>query len=179
MSVVGERERDLIIDLLRKRISEDDFYRAFPMPPGNGSYVGHGMLVRALQEQDAAGAEFGLCLGARFGFTDEYLDVLLELATAPWHHRHEDVVDALDLLRSPKSIDTLVRTATTHFPYRDYDQASSLGVKCVYALWKIGTPEAVAGLRALAASGDPNLVREGAARLRNLAGLPPEDEDDL
>lgn len=178
MSLVGEHERRLILDLLRKRISEDDFCAAYPMTPGEGSHVGYEMLARALQQQDAVAVAFGMYLGGRFGVTDEYLDVLLDLATAPWHETHEDVVTAIGTLKSPKSIDTLVRTATTHFPYRDYDEFNSLGVKCVYALAKIGTPEAIAGLRTLATSGDPNLARNASARLRDLAGLPPLDDDD-
>lgn len=178
MSVVGERERRLILDLLLKRISEDEFYRSYPLARGEASHAGQVMLARALKERDAAGAEFGLYLGARFGITDEYLDVLLELATAPWHERHEDIVDALAILKSPKSVDTLVRAATTSYPYRDYDQFNSLGVKCVYALAKIGTPEAVAGLRKLKNSGDPNVAREAGRHLRRIDGIADEEDDD-
>lgn len=128
------------------------------------------MLARALRDRDATGVEFGLYLGHRFGISEEYLDVLIELATAPWHERHEDVVDALAKLKSPKSVDTLVRTAMTSLRYRDYDEFNSLGVKCVHALAKIGTKEAVAGLRALMGSGDENLEQEARAQLDRLDG---------
>jgi hypothetical protein len=127
---------------------------------------------------DATSAEFGLYLGGLFGTTDEYIDVLLELANAQWHEIHELVIDSISALRSPKSIDTLVRTATTHFPYRDYDEFNSLGVKCAWTLAKIGSAEAIAGLRTLAASGDPNLVRTASSLLRRLEGLPPLEDDD-
>ena len=32
----------------------------------------------------------------RFGFTTGHLDLLVQLAGEDWHHRHEDVVSALD-----------------------------------------------------------------------------------
>src|SRR6478609_9121952 len=101
MSFVGERERGLILDLLRKRISEKKFYRAFPMESGEGSDVGLAMLVRALRERDAKGVEFGYYLASWFGISEAYLDVLIGLAEQPWHQSHEHVVDALAALKSP------------------------------------------------------------------------------
>lgn len=165
MSFVGERERGLIIDLLLKRISEEEFYRTFPMEPGEGSGVGQAMLVRALQERDAKGVEFGLYLGGWFGISDTYLDVLIGLAEEPWHQSHEHVVDALADLKSPKSVETLARTATLKLPYRDYDEFNSLGTKCVYALRAIQTKEAISRLGDLMVSGDPILEEDAETQL--------------
>src|SRR6266542_204698 len=157
MSFVGERERGLILDLLRGQIREDEFYRGFGIKPGEGSSTGRAMLRRALREKDPTGVEFGLYLGHRFGISDEYLDMLLDLAVASWHERHEDVIDALAKLKAPKSVDALFRTALTSFPYREYDEFNSLGMKCVRALAAIQTKDAIARLGDLMASGGPNL----------------------
>ena len=168
MSFVGERERGLILDLLRGRIPEDEFYREFPIKPGEGSGAGRAMLVRALQERDATGVEFGLYLGHRFGISEEYLDVLLGLAGESWHERHEDVIDGVAKLKSPRSVESLFRTAVTTFPYRAYDEFNSLGTKCIRALGAIRTKGALARLGDLMASGDPNLEREAQAQLRRI-----------
>jgi hypothetical protein len=173
MSFVDERTRGLILDLLRARIREDEFYRAFPLKPGEGSRAGQAMLVRALNERDAIGVEFGLYLGHRFGICEECLDVLLGLAGESWHERHEDVVDALVKLKSARSVESLLRTAKTRFPYRDYDESNSLGVKCIRALGALYTRDAVSGLGDLVVSGDPNLEREAEAQLQCIANQSP------
>lgn len=176
MSFVGERERGLILDLLRARIREDEFYRAFPLEPGEGSGAGRAMLVRAIQERDAMGVEFGLYLGHRFGISEEYLDVLLGLAGESWHERHEDVIDALAKLQSPRSIETLVRTAMTKFPYREYDESNSLGVKCIRALGAMQSRDALFRLGDLVVSGDPNLEREAEAQLQRIESQSPSED---
>jgi hypothetical protein len=170
MSFVGERERGLILDLLRGQIREDDFYREFRIKPGEASSTGRAMLVRASQERDPAGVEFGLYLGHRFGVSEEYLDVLLGLACEPWHERHEDVIDALAKLKAPRSVEALYRTALTTFPYREYDEFNSLGTKCVRALGAIQTKEAIIQLGNLMANGGPILEGEAQAQLRRIEG---------
>lgn len=149
-------------------MSEGAFYRAFPVNRGEGSNTGRLMLERALQERDRKGVEYGLYLGFRFGISEAYLDVLLQLAMESWHECHEDVIDALAKLKSPRSVDVLVRTALTTFPYRDYDECNSLGTKCIWALGNISTMAAVLGLGKLLVSGDSNLEREAQAQLRRV-----------
>ena len=172
MSSVGEREQGLVVDLILGRVSDDEFCRRFPIKPGQCSETGRNMLARALEKQDAVGVEFGLHLGHRFGISDAYLDLLLELAEAPWHQRHEDVINALAKLKSPDSVETLFRTALSSFSYREYDESNSLGRKCVHTLAAIRTRSALARLGDLLASGEPNV--ESAAR-RQLERIERED----
>ncbi len=130
------------------------------------------MLRRALQEQDPAAVEFGLYLGFYFGISPDYLPVLLHLAVVDWHESHEAVVDALDGLRAAESVDVLFKVATTVYPYRDYDDARSLAVKCTYALRKIQTPEAVARLGELLGSDDAIIRSSAAERLTEVVDEP-------
>lgn len=171
MSSVSEHERRLILDLLMGRVSEDDFYRDLPCKPGEASELGLAMLRRAVEERDPVGVEFGLYLGHRFGISQKYLDVLLLLAGENWHERHEDVIDGLAKLDSPESVDVFYRAALVKHPYLEYDEAYALGVKCIYALGKIQTLEAVVRLGELLRSGNSVLESEAGAQLARIERL--------
>jgi hypothetical protein len=72
------------------------------------------------------------------------------LADAPWHFSHEDVVHALQRLRSPEAVGLLERTAFSVHKYQDYDETFGLARKCTWAPADIGTPEARLALARLA-----------------------------
>ena len=48
---------------------------------------------------------------ATFGITADHLELLVQLASAYWHRRHEDVASALDHLRTPAAVDALYHLA--------------------------------------------------------------------
>jgi len=143
MSFVSPEKQQLILDLLLDRLSEQDFYSRYPTSQSEVSTSGATMLRRALEEEDRVAVEFGLYLGHRFGITPEYLDTLENLAAAPWHERHEDVVAGLAKLRSPSSATALRDAALLRPAYLSYDDAFSLARKAIHALKSIQTPEAL------------------------------------
>jgi hypothetical protein len=168
-SVVSEREKKLVIELLLHRMSEDQFLRDFPLgSEAAASAAGLAMLREAVRTSDPVGVEFGLYLGHRFGISADYLDVLCELATANWHQRHEDVVAALGKLKSPMSVDALYNAALLRHPYREYDDSESLGVKATWALRAIETPESIEKLGMLLRSDNKILSAEAEMRLEDI-----------
>ncbi|WP_437676274.1 hypothetical protein [Sorangium sp. So ce131] len=173
--VVDERQQRLILDLARDKITAAEFGRAFPAAPHELGGLGLRMLQDALRQEDPVGVEFGLYLGYCFGFSDSYVDVLSRLAEEGWHQRHEDVVGALEKLRLPGTVDVLRRTALVRHGYLEYDESRALGVKCLWALGKIGTPEAVAALGELLCAGDPVLASEAEKQLLRLERRDPPD----
>ena len=101
------------------------------------------------------------------GVQSVFVPPLLELLDFPEHYSHEDIVNAFQRLRDPTAIEALFRTATAHYKYLDYDEGFSLARKCTWALADIGTEEALAKLRLLAAS--ENAVIAGYAQKRIVA----------
>lgn len=172
MSFFDERRSELVLDLVTHRISELDFAERFPLEPGSGSAAALAMLQVAVREQDGHDAEYGLYLACCFGYSAEYVEVLCALAEASWHQWHEDVVNMLDELRDPASVDVLYRVALSRHPYRDYDEHEALGVKCVWALYKIGTEPAVERLVQLMGCDRPFTAQRAEKRLRELASDP-------
>src|SRR5437588_504917 len=110
-----------------RQISREQFLRRFP------SAVEHGKLALRLLEEAyrAQSAEDLLCalvIGSTFGFGPEHSDVLGRLIDADWHTSHENVVSALDRLRTRDAVRALFR-ATQWIPeYLNFDQSRALAV---------------------------------------------------
>lgn len=168
MSYLDEQKRQLILDLLLGRVSEEAFFREFPSSPAEIRNVSLKVLEQALNERDPVGVEFGLHLGHRFGFSPVHLETLCALAKSDWHDRHQDVVDGLASLEAPGSVETLYQTALSKHPYLNYDDANTLGVKSIWALGRINTPEAVLRLEELLSSDDAILVSEAKSQLARI-----------
>lgn len=71
-----------------------------------------------------------------------HVPALIALAEAPWHERHEDIVRALQILRSPEAVGALERTTLSNHEYLANDNNYALARKCTWALADIGTVEA-------------------------------------
>ena len=92
---------------------------------------------------------------------------LIILAEAPWHSRHEDIVRALQQLRSPAAADALERTAHAVHDYLAYDDGFALARKCTWALADVGTLETQQALTRLAACDNPIIASYAQKRLAN------------
>ncbi len=146
-------------------ISRQDFLEQFGAP--DGVALGLQLLRDAIGRRDGVDVEYALTVCFTFGFTEDHLPLLLSLATAEWHQRHEDVASALDDLRSPRSVDALTHLAEWVPAYLQFDDARALAVKAIWALGNIGTAAARNVLRSLAQSPDAivaNNARDQLAR---------------
>lgn len=107
-------------------------------------------------------------------FTSKFVDVLCELAIAPWHQRHEDVVSALDRIRDERTVDALYETAVMRLAYLDYDDAHSLSSKSIWALGNLRTAAAIQRLIQLTTSETPHASVRATEQLDRIArGEPP------
>jgi hypothetical protein len=99
------------------------------------------------------------------GLHTQMSSLLIALAEALWHTRHEDVVLALQWLRSPEAVDALERVASATYAYLDYDEFYGLARKCTWALADIGTPTAYQALERLARSSNPIIAGYATKRI--------------
>ena len=102
-----------------------------------------------------------LIVCATFGFTMGHLDLLVQLASADWHHAHENVVSALAQLRAPAAVDALYHAGWWIPDYLDFDENRALAVKAIWALGGTPGPEADHALKRLLGAGG-EIVREAA-----------------
>lgn len=165
MAYVNEQQRILILDWILRRVSDEEFLRDYPVDKDAAPLLGMRVLEAATAARDPLEVELGLILGYRFEFSRAYLPVLLTLVNADWHFCHGDVVSALDVLAAPESVDALYEAALAHYPYRDSDDVSSLGLKAIWALGKIADLSAVMRLGQLLTCGERVLERHAARQL--------------
>lgn len=111
-------------------------------------------LTAAVIARDGAAFSEALTLACRSGYTLDLAPVLAAALFGEWHHRHEEVAQALQQLREPASVDALFRAATQVLAYK-YDDGAAFARKCTWALADIGTDDARERLRHLASLPEP------------------------
>lgn len=124
-------------------------------------------LEAAIRDENAEATERALVKAWEAGLHPIHCQSLIVLVEAPWHFRHEDVVHAIQELRSADAVGALERTTISAYPYREYDDYFMLASQCIWALADIGTPEAHDTLTRLANCGTPGIARHARERLNN------------
>ncbi len=156
---------DLIVYPLKgSRISEEEFLRQFPSAVQNG-VVAVSLLEDAAGREDADDVSPALVVGFVFGFAPEHREVLSRLIYLDWHLSHEDVVSALDGLRSVEALEALFH-ATQWIPaYLVYDDARAMAVKAIWAIGKLPGADAKTRLEELLNDRNPILRMNAAHQL--------------
>ncbi|MGO4500095.1 hypothetical protein AB4114_29895 [Paenibacillus sp. 2RAB27] len=143
-----ELERDLVIKLMSRNISEDEFRNEFFSGKHPEQKIIR-LLERALVERNADDVEFTLFAGFDL-FTEKSVPILCELLVSDSHSRHEDIARSLQDLKSPESIESLYAAALLKLDYLDFDENFALARKCTWALSAINTIESRRKLELLA-----------------------------
>jgi hypothetical protein len=144
-----------------RQSSRDDVLRYFETTDGHA--LGLRLLRDAVDNRDEIDVDAALIVCGTFGITADHLDLLVQLASAEWHHKHEDVATALDHLRVPAAVDALYHLAWWIPDYLDWDDTRGLARKAIWALGKTPGPEAEGVLKLLLDEPD-QIVRENAAQ---------------
>jgi hypothetical protein len=164
------RQQQLILDMALNRISEAAFLRETGIVQGEASAFALKMLDHAYGQESEDDVECGLLLAFKFGLSHEFVDTLIRLSDADWHHSHEDLVMALDDLRDKRAIDAFYPAALKLHPYLDYDDVRALARKAIWALGNLADPIADEKLRQLAQA-DHGIVSEFATEQLKRRGI--------
>ncbi len=140
--------------------SNADFLRYFPAAVEDGK-VASRLIEEACGARNADDLMGALIVGFVFDFGPEHIPSLCRLVDEDWHHSHEDVVSALDGLRTPAAIEALCR-ATQWIPeYLDFDETRALAVKAIWGLGNLPRSLTDIKLEQLTRSADP-ILRQNA-----------------
>jgi hypothetical protein len=131
----------------------------------NGHALGLRLLGDAVDRHDGTDAEAALMVCWEFDVTTDHLDLLVQLASADWHSKHEDVARALDRLRTPAAVDALYHLTQWVPDYLAWDEDRALARKAVWGLAKTPGPEAAAVLRRLLDDPDEHVRAYATRRL--------------
>ena len=131
----------------------------------DGKALGRDLLRDAAARRDPADVEYAMIVCFVFGFADDLVQLLIELAFATWHEDHENVAWALQGLRSPLSVDALKHLAELVPSYLEFDDARALRVKAIWALGEIGNAEARKALETLSKSDNAIIASNAVGQL--------------
>ena len=122
---------------------------------------GLSLLQQVTQKKDADELGYALILcSALKSFDESYVDLLIELSSANWHEQHENIVQILHQLKSPKAIDALYHLTQWLPEYMNYDEENrSLARKALFALGDTPGEEAKQAIQKLLQDNNPK-VRE-------------------
>ena len=146
-------EKDLIIAMTVGKISEEEFYRRYPVDVSREYQIG--LLETAYREQNADDIEHAVLLGYALKYSAEHVDILCRLMVEKWHMQHENIAGIMQELKAPESVDCLYQAAVVDLDYLDYDEAYALAVKCAWALGAVRTEQAREKLQLLAKNENP------------------------
>jgi hypothetical protein len=147
-----------------RSISKAEFLRQFPSSVDRGKLALR-FLEEACNTHDAEDLNCALIVGHTFGFGPEHTKILCRLVEVDWHYCHEDIVTALDQLRTTDAVEALFR-ATQWIPESlEYDDSRALAVKAIWALGNIPGNEAEAKLEAIVYSNDAILQKTAEEQL--------------
>jgi hypothetical protein len=173
---MGTPRQQLIVDMMLRRISEDEFLRGVGVAREDATAFALSNLEEAYCQKSEDDVDCGLGVGFHFGFTTDFLDLLIRLSDAEWHHSHEDVVTALGELGDTRAIEALYRAALIIHPYLAYDDCRALAVKAIWALGKLSNSAADQKLRLLAESTDSVVRADARKQLYRRSGMVTAEE---
>lgn len=167
--VVTPEDRQVIYDLVLvpgrgRKGSSGDVLRHFGVADGHA--LGLWLLRDAIDRKDGDDVEAALVVCFVFGVAPDHLELLVQLASADWHCRHEDVAKALDALRAPEAVEALYQLTQWVPGYLSWDEDRGLARKAVWVLAKTPGPEAEQALQLLLDDPDKR-VRAYAAKRRH------------
>lgn len=167
-------ERKLILSLVvapgRNRDgSPEEVLRHFGTDDGQA--LGSSLLRDAVERQDELDVEAALIICFAFGFTQDHLEPLVQLCSADWHFKHEDVVTGLGKLNSPDTVEALYQATQSIPKYLDYDESRALATKAIWALGGTSGPESGQALVRILDSGSEILRNAAQAQIERRAKL--------
>lgn len=152
-----------------RQSSLDEFLRLFGASDGRN--LGLELLRDAVERRDAVDVEMALIVCSTFGVTTGHFELLLELASADWHFKHEDVVTALGRYRRPDAVDVLYGATQWVPSYLEFDEARALATKAIWALGQTPGEESERALARLLDS-DSDILRQAARRQLKSRNVP-------
>ncbi len=161
-------EQEFILKLSTSEISQEDFLKKFGASRQEVPLLIERLLRESFKEADEDGIDCALLVGFVFGFGVRHIQILCELSDADGHHSHEDIVSALDELRTPRATDVFFRAIQARHKYLDFDDAHALAVKALYALSNLNTESAREKIRLATHSDVPRIAEQARERLREL-----------
>jgi hypothetical protein len=175
-----EQLRQDILDFELKKITKEELLSRLPFSIENKSIELRRNINEIINSKAVNDVEFGLTLLWLLEEDNEFTDLLHLLTLEPWHNRYEDIIHSLQRRKDPTSV-PVIKTAIQ----QKYEYLESYGTgtgqfisQCGYALFSIGTNDAVRVISDLSNSDNELIKREMKYQLKRLERHPDTENTD-
>ena len=134
------------------------------------SETDHGikLLQDALSEKNEEDIDYAFYIAPFFRpFNENDIPLLIKVLESDCHTNHEDIIHEFEKMKSPQTIEILFKTAQRRFDYFIRDEEYPLARPCIWALWKIGTEEAISKIKLLSEFNDEQVKAYATSQLIN------------
>lgn len=147
---MNETEEKMILDLSLDNISKEEFIDNYPVNLIEKPSYFVQVLENALINRNSDDVELALMVAGYIDSIDMYLPVLRKLLLEDWHNQHEIIVDILAGVKDPEDAKCFRHVLNCTYGHDDdiEDFIVPLWIKCIWALGKINTSEAMEYLSA-------------------------------
>ena len=170
-----------IIDFQLGRLSKEDFMSVLPFDTKNRTVELRTLIDGIIKSKISEDVQLGLTLLWLLEENNEFTDVLHKLILEPWHGRYEDIIHDLQKRKDSTSI-PIIKIAIQ----QKYDSLESSGTgtgqfisQCGYALYSIGTEDAVNCITELSISDDEIIRNEMLYQLKRLSNHPDTENTEV
>lgn len=134
---------------------------------GDSEYV-LSQITEAINKQDSEKLDFAIQLIWISGNYKRYLNILNQLLIIPHHWRHQEITKTIQDIGDPSSVPYIRKALESNFDYLKYtaSESSAIAKWFSWALYKIGTKEAIELIREYTQSNDAGIREEMIYRLK-------------
>lgn len=165
-----EQEIKLLITVMSGRLSRENFYRQFPVDIRKSKGYVISEVRNAMAKGDTEQLERAIFLIWLSGVDKDFVDILNELVINPNHRSHQVVAMAIQDVKSPSSVPFIKKALQSNFDYLQYtcSESGAIAKWFSWALYSIGTKEAIDLLKEYAKSEDDGIRKEMNYRLSKI-----------
>lgn len=144
--------KDLFLKYFGNKITQNELYVSMGIKDTEFEQFLLTEIVYAYKQEDAEMIEyliFAIFLAEGELNISSFLDILNKLILCKWHYKHEDIALLLQKIGASESVEYLYKAIFLKPAYLEWDDNYAFEKKCIHAIVKCGSREAVNKLELL------------------------------
>ncbi|MEH0154083.1 hypothetical protein V6R21_08025 [Limibacter armeniacum] len=175
-----EELRQNIIDFQLGKLSKEELTLRLPFNMEKKHENLEILIDGVIESKDSEGVEFGLTLIWLLEENKEFTDLIHKIILQPWHSRYEDLIHDIQRRKENTSVPIIKEVIQQKFDFLEsYETGTGQFIsQCGYALFSIGTDDAINTITELSNSDNEMIKREMNYQLKRLAKNPDTEDSD-
>jgi len=173
-----EELRQNIIDFRLGKLSKNELTTRLPFDVEKKHENLKILIDGIIESKDSEDVELGLTLIRLLEVNKEFTDLIHKIIVQPWHSRYEELIHDIQKRKENKSVPIIKEVIQYKFDFLEsYETGTGQFIsQCGYALFSIGTDDAINTITELSNSDNEMIKREMNYQLKRLAKNPDSED---